>query len=134
MREAMHTGDAVAQVPPTACLKEVIIEMTRCPLGAACVLDSDGTLAGLITDGDLRRALTTHDDIRNLSAAEVMTRHPVSIEPDARLGEALERMEQRKSQISVLPVVDSAGRALGLIRLHDIFRGAPGHRLPPAWR
>jgi arabinose-5-phosphate isomerase len=123
VREAMHSGDAVARVFPGACLKEVIIEMTRCPLGAACVLDADGRLAGLITDGDLRRALTTHDDIRNLSAADVMTSRPVSIDPDARLGDALERMEQRNSQISVLPVVDSDGRALGLIRLHDIFRG-----------
>jgi arabinose-5-phosphate isomerase len=120
--EAMHTGDTVARVSPGASLKEVIIAMTRCPLGAACVLESDGSLAGLITDGDLRRALTNHDDIRNLCATDVMTSHPVSIGPEARLGDALERMERRNSQISVLPVVDSEGLALGLLRLHDIFR------------
>jgi arabinose-5-phosphate isomerase len=106
-------------------VKEVIIAMTRCPLGAACVLEADGTLAGLITDGDLRRALTHHDDIRHLSAADLMTRQPVSIGPDARVGDALERMEQRNSQISVLPVLDSGGRCIGLIRLHDVFRGGP---------
>ena len=122
VREAMHTGDAVARVAPQSSVKEVIIAMTRCPLGAACVLEADGALAGLITDGDLRRALTTHDDIRHLSAADLMTRQPVSIGPDARVGDALERMEQRNSQISVLPVVDSGGRWLGLIRLHDVFR------------
>ncbi len=121
VREAMHTGDAVARVSPQSSVKDVIIAMTHCPLGAACVLESDGTLAGLVTDGDLRRALTSHDDIRGLCAADVMTRQPVSIGPDALLGDALTRMEQRRSQISVLPVVDELGRALGLLRLHDIF-------------
>jgi arabinose-5-phosphate isomerase len=121
-REAMHTGDAVARVSPQSSVKDVIIAMTHCPLGAACVLESDGTLAGLITDGDLRRILTNHDDIRGLSASDVMTRRPISIGPDALLGDALALMEQRRSQISVLPVVDERGRALGLLRLHDIFR------------
>jgi arabinose-5-phosphate isomerase len=86
-------------------------------------------LAGFITDGDLRRVLTNHDDIRKLCAADAMTRTPVTIGPGATLGEALETMERRHSQISVLPVVDEAGRALGLLRLHDVFlgsqRGAP---------
>ena len=117
----MHAGDAFASVPPGAPLREVIIAMTQKPLGAACVVESDGRLAGLITDGDLRRALTMHDDIRSLTAADAMTRRPVSIGPDAPLGEALQRMERRSSQISVLPVVDAGGRALGLIRIHDVF-------------
>jgi len=121
VRQAMHTGEEVPSVPPDATLKEVIIEMTRRPLGGACVIDSQGKLEGFITDGDLRRALTKHDDIRSLSAGDAMTRRPVTIGPEATLGEALELMERRKSQISVLPVVDSDGRALGLIRLHDIF-------------
>jgi arabinose-5-phosphate isomerase len=122
VREVMHTGEEVARVASDSSMKEVIIAMTRCPLGAACVLAADGTLAGLITDGDLRRALTTHDDIRDLRAADVMTCQPVSIGPEARLADALERMERRASQISVLPVVETDGRALGLIRLHDVFR------------
>jgi len=71
----------------------------------------------------LRRALTNHDEVRGLRAEEAMTPHPVTIGPDATLGEALERMERRPSQISVLPVVDGAGRALGLLRLHDIYLG-----------
>jgi arabinose-5-phosphate isomerase len=121
VREAMHAGEPVA---PAATLKEVIIVMTRCPLGGACVVEPDGRLAGLITDGDLRRALSRHDDIRELCAADVMTRRPVEIGPEASLGEALDLMERRESPISVLPVVDEAGRALGLLRLHDVFRGA----------
>jgi arabinose-5-phosphate isomerase len=122
--EAMHAGDEVARVAPEASLKEVIIAMTRRPMGGACVVAPDGTLAGFVTDGDLRRALTNHDDIRELRAADVMTRTPVTIAPEASLGDALELMERRSSQISVLPVVDTDGRALGIIRLHDIFRGA----------
>jgi arabinose-5-phosphate isomerase len=121
VQEAMHSGDEVAMVPPAASLKEVIIAMTRRPMGGACVVAGDGTLAGFITDGDLRRALTTHDDIRALRAEDAMSRTPVTIGPGATLGEALERMERRTSQISVLPVVDTAGRALGLLRLHDIY-------------
>ena len=63
-----------------------------------------------------------HDDIRGLRARDVMTARPVTIGPDATLGHALELMERRPSQISVLPVVDAYGRALGMIRLHDVFR------------
>lgn len=124
VRAAMHTGDEVAFVAPEAPLREVIIAMTHRPLGGACVAASDGRLLGFITDGDLRRALTNHDDIRGLRAADAMTRTPVTIGPDASLGEALERMERRPSQISVLPVVDAGGRALGLLRLHDIYLGS----------
>jgi arabinose-5-phosphate isomerase len=124
VREAMHSGDEVATVPPDASLKAVIIAMTRCPLGGACVVAADGTLAGFLTDGDLRRALTNHDDIRDLRASDAMTRHPVTIGPQASLGEALERMERRASQISVLPVVDDAGRAVGILRIHDIYLGS----------
>lgn len=121
VRTAMHTDDEFAMVAPDASLREAIIAMTRRPLGAACVVAADGTLAGLITDGDIRRALTSHDDIRCLRAADAMTKRPITIAPDATLGEALELMERRSSQISALPVVGADGKALGLLRLHDVF-------------
>ncbi len=121
VRTAMHGLDEIACVEPGAALREVIIAMTRFPLGAACVVESDGSLAGLITDGDVRRALTNHDDIRDLRAGDAMTRRPVAIGPGATLGEALELMERRTSQISALPVVDESGKAVGLLRLHDVF-------------
>jgi arabinose-5-phosphate isomerase len=123
VREAMHRPDEVARVSPEASLKDVIIAMTRLPLGAACVIDRDGTLAGVVTDGDLRRALTNHDDIRGLCARDVMTATPVTIGPGASLGEALDLMERRPSQISVLPVVEESGLAVGMIRIHDIYLG-----------
>jgi arabinose-5-phosphate isomerase len=123
VREVLHGRDEVAWVDLEASLKHVVIAMTRHPWGAACVVDSAGVLSGLITDGDLRRALQEHDDIRALNAADVMTVNPVTIAPDALLLEALRLMEDRPSQISVLPVVDPAhGRCLGLVRLHDIYR------------
>jgi arabinose-5-phosphate isomerase len=124
VRQVMHRCEEIAIVSPQGSLKEVILAMTDRPWGAACVVTPAGTLAGLITDGDLRRALRGHDDIRGLLAQEVMTPAPVSIDPDATLADALEKMERRQSQISVLPVVDDAGRALGLLRLHDIYLGA----------
>jgi arabinose-5-phosphate isomerase len=124
VQKAMHALAEIAIVGPDASLKEVIIAMTDRPWGAASVVAPSGRLEGLITDGDLRRALTNHDDIRGLRAENVMTRSPVSIGPDATLGEALERMERRASQISVLPVVDGSGRAVGLLRIHDIYLGA----------
>jgi len=119
--KAMHEIGETAVVAPGTPLKEVIIAMTERPLGGACVVDAGGKLAGLITDGDLRRALTNHDDVRTLRAEEVMTVKPVSIGPNATLSEALERMERRPSQISVLPVVDEDGHAVGLLRLHDVY-------------
>jgi arabinose-5-phosphate isomerase len=121
--EAMHTGDEVAWVAPDTALKDVIVAMTRRPLGGACVVAADGRLAGFLTDGDLRRALTNHDDIRTLRAADAMTAAPVTVGPEANLGQALELMERRRSQISALPVVDGEGRALGLLRIHDIYLG-----------
>jgi len=121
--DVMHAGNEVAWVSPTDPLKEVVVAMTERPLGAACVVARDGRLLGLITDGDLRRALRAHDDIRPLRAQDIMTAKPTVVDPESRLAEALELMENRPSQISVLPVVDpESGRCLGLLRVHDIYR------------
>jgi len=135
VRDVMHGRDEIAIAHAEDSLKQVVIAMTHHPWGAACVLDASGRLIGLVTDGDVRRALQAHDDIRGLRAPAVMTKNPATIAPDARLQEALRLMEDRPSQISVLPVVDPAnGVCLGLLRLHDIYRagigrtgiGAPG--------
>lgn len=122
VEDVMHCGKEVAWVTPSHSLKDVVIALSRCPLGAACVLSSDGRLVGLITDGDIRRAFEAHDDIRALAAADVMTTSPLTIHAAALLNEALLVMEDRPSQISVLPVVDPTGRCIGLLRLHDIYR------------
>lgn len=121
--DVMHTGERAAWARPDDSIRQVVIAMTERPLGAACVVDDEGRLLGLITDGDLRRALQSQDDLRRLRAEDLMTRRPITVAPDARLQEALRLMEDRPSQISVLPVVEpGSGRCLGLIRIHDVYR------------
>jgi arabinose-5-phosphate isomerase len=119
--DVMHTGGDVAWVTPGDSLKRVVVEMSRHPLGAACVVSPRHNLLGLITDGDVRRALERHDDIRLLDAAGIMTSSPVSIAPESFIQDALRLMEDRPSQISVLPVVEG-DRCVGLVRIHDLYR------------
>jgi arabinose-5-phosphate isomerase len=126
VEDVMHTDCQVAWAKPGDPLKRVVIEMSRHPLGAACVVGGDGTLLGLITDGDVRRALEQHDDIRTLRAEDVMTRSPVTVAPMTLVHDALRLMEDRPSQISVLPVMaPGETRCLGLVRLHDLYRRDP---------
>jgi arabinose-5-phosphate isomerase len=120
--DVMHSGGDVAWVSPGDSMKRVVVEMSRHALGAACVVDGGHFLLGLITDGDVRRALERHDDIRELDAAGIMTHSPVRIGPEAPVQDALRTMEDRPSQISVLPVVDGE-RCVGLVRIHDLYRG-----------
>jgi arabinose-5-phosphate isomerase len=123
--QILHGGDEVAWAGPDDSMKSVIISMNRHPLGAACVADSNGGLLGIVTDGDLRRALEGDIDIRLVRVRDVMKKSPVTIGPEATLREALLLMEDRPSQISVLPVVEGAGpgaKCLGLIRLHDLYQ------------
>jgi len=122
VRDVMHAGDAVAWVRAADSLRAVVVAMTQKPLGAACVVDGEQRLAGIITDGDLRRALQKHDDIRGLRASDLMTPRPTTIAPDAILRDAIHLMEERPSQISVLPVIE-AGVCIGLLRIHDLYQG-----------
>jgi arabinose-5-phosphate isomerase len=87
-------------------------------------VDDAGRLAGIITDGDLRRTIeqTDHDALARLTCDDFMTCRPAVATPDLLAYDALQLMENRPSQISVLPVVDSDGMCVGLIRLHDIVR------------
>ena len=118
----MHAGDQLPRVAATTPIKHVIIEISAKALGAACVLDEGQGLAGLITDGDIRRMLQTYDDVRPITAETIMTVDPITVGVDTLLGDALKVMEERTGQLSVLPVVESSGRCLGLLRLHDIVR------------
>ncbi len=121
--DVMHQGEAVAWVGPQTPLRQVIIAMTERPLGAACVVDGDFNLLGLITDGDLRRALVNHDDIRPLLAEDCMTKKPLTVTPEVSLKETARLMEERTSQISVLPVLEAQSRkCLGLVRIHDVYQ------------
>jgi arabinose-5-phosphate isomerase len=120
--DVMHAGSGVAWVSPADKLRDVVVAMTRYPLGAACVVDQSRSLLGIITDGDLRRALQAHEDIRFLTAAEIMTAHPITISSTMTLKEAAQVMEDRPSQISVLPVIGERQECLGLFRIHDVYQ------------
>lgn len=121
--DAMRPLDKTAVVSPGTSLRDTVIAMTTHPHGAACVCDAAGKLVGVLTDGDLRRALRKHDNLTGLTAGELMTRNPVCAHPGMGLGEAARLMEDRPSQISVLPVTDaSSGGCVGLIRIHDIYQ------------
>lgn len=122
--DVMHTGNTIAWASLDDPVRLVVIAMTRYALGAACVVDEADKLLGIITDGDLRRALQTHDDIRPLRAVHIMTPKPITISPQASLQDAVRLMEDRPSQLSVLPVVDETQRCLGLLRIHDIYQAA----------
>lgn len=121
--EVMHSINKIATAEMQETLREVVIRMSEYPLGAACIIDKAGCLKGIITDGDIRRLLSEDGDILNKQVSECMTMAPVYIEPETRLGEALRIMEDRRSQISVLPVVSGGEGALrGLLRLHDAYQ------------
>jgi arabinose-5-phosphate isomerase len=120
--DVMHAASGVALVSPADKLRDIVVAMNRYPLGAACVVDQSRSLLGIITDGDLRRALQAHEDIRFLTAAEIMTAHPISISSTLTLKEAAQVMEDRPSQISVLPVIGERQECLGLLRIHDVYQ------------
>ena len=122
--DLMRTGDENPTILPSASWIEVVSAITRGGLGAVNVVLDTGVLAGIITDGDLRRAVQTSNpsDLGKLNAERLMTRSPITISPDELAYSALQLMENRPSQISVLPVVDGGRRSVGLLRLHDLVR------------
>ena len=118
--DLMLTGDAVPVVPEGTPLREVIAEMTRKRKGMTTVTDGAGRLAGVITDGDLRRLHLTGKSIDDLSAGQVASREPKTIRAEDLAAKALEVMETW--QITSLVIVDQARRPVGLIHMHDILR------------
>ena len=122
VKDVMHKHEHVAWVKVSDPIKTVAQSMTDFPLGAACVTGDNGDFAGLITEGDLRRVLQEFDRVDQLTANDIMTGSPVTIRPDMSLKDALHLMEDRPSQISVLPVMEKdAKTCLGLVRIHDIY-------------
>jgi arabinose-5-phosphate isomerase len=115
----MHAGDRAPIVSVTTPMREVIYEMSRQGLGMTCVVDAN-RLIGIITDGDLRRRMSETSSILELTAAEAMTRDPVTIGGSMLAAEALHLMEQRK--ITSLIVVDAERTVQGVLHLHDLWR------------
>ena len=121
VRDLMHDSPNIS---PGAGWIDVVKAISNYSLGAVNVVDGGGTLAGIVTDGDLRRTIerTPSAGLELLSAEQMMTRNPITASPDMLAFDALQLMENRPSQISVLPVTDETGNCIGLLRLHDIVR------------
>ena len=121
--EVMRPVEKCAAVKPDASLRDTVIAMTKFPLGAALLVAEDGTLAGILTDGDLRRALTKEGNLLAHKAVDFATTKPVRAHTGMSLGDAARLMEDRPSQISVLPVTDpKTNKCLGLVRIHDVYQ------------
>jgi len=119
--DVMHGGDDVPRIFEKASLSEALVEMSRKRLGMTAVVDADGRLVGLFTDGDLRRTLDNPAlDIRQASIGEVMTHQPKTIGADQLAVEAARMMETYK--ISGLIVVDGDQRPVGALNIHDLLR------------
>ena len=120
--ELMHTGAELPLVSGSATMADVLREVSAKRLGLTGVLGADGTLAGIITDGDLRRAVQRHGDVLRFAASELMTRAPKTVPAGALAESALALMEQHA--ITALFIVDADGRPAGVLHLHDLLRAA----------
>jgi arabinose-5-phosphate isomerase len=119
--DVMHSGEQVPKVPANASISDALVEMTRKGLGMTAVVDEQGVLLGVFTDGDLRRTLDdAHIDLRATAVTRVMTLKPKTITQDKLAVEAARMMEDHK--IHALLVQDGDGRVVGALNIHDLLR------------
>ncbi|HMX15202.1 MAG TPA: KpsF/GutQ family sugar-phosphate isomerase [Rhodocyclaceae bacterium] len=120
VRDVMRDGDGLPRVGEGTPVPHALLEMSRGGLGMTIVQDSEGRLAGIFTDGDLRRSLERLGDLREIPVRKVMTTHPHSIGPDRLAVEAVEMMDRLR--INQLLVLDARGAVVGALNMHDLFR------------
>lgn len=120
VKDLMHAGDSLPVVKVTQPVKEVLFEITAKRLGMTTVIDGEGRMAGIITDGDLRRALERSANLLESTAGEIMTRSPRQISADALAAEAVAVMEDHS--ITSLVIVAPDGRPEGVVHLHDLLK------------
>jgi len=118
--DVMHVGEQMPRSAPDDRLKDALLEMSRKGLGATVIADQTGQVLGIFTDGDLRRALDRQVDIHATRVADVMTHQCKTITPGTLAAEALRMMQQYK--INALPVVNSTGKLVGVLNMHDLLR------------
>lgn len=118
VRDIMHPRGELALGTEATPMSEALILMTQRSYGCLGVIDAEGRLAGIVTDGDLRRHMAP--DLLNLTVGEVMTRSPKTIDPDALTSEALEQLNSLR--ITSLFVIDAEKRPVGLVHIHDLLR------------
>jgi arabinose-5-phosphate isomerase len=118
--DLMHTGDAIPKVGPDTILSSALVEMTRKGLGMTAVVDGDGKLTGVFTDGDLRRTIDHKIDVHEVSVSDVMTTDCKTVHPGMLAAEALQIMDSTK--INALPVVNDNNELVGALNMHDMLR------------
>jgi arabinose-5-phosphate isomerase len=124
VEDRMHAVPNVPRVGAGTPMKDVLFEMTKHRLGMTTVVDGDGRLVGMISDGDLRRQMERHGyTLLDRAAGECMTVRPATVEPRQLAAAALVLMEERK--ITSLPVVEPDGRLAGVVHLHDLWESQP---------
>jgi arabinose-5-phosphate isomerase len=120
VRDLMHRGDAIPLAPPGLPMDRALLVITEKRFGCLGVVNASGRLVGIVTDGDLRRAMGP--DLLSRQVASVMTPEPRTIAPDALAGEALHPMNANERPITALFVVDATSRPLGILHIHDLLR------------
>lgn len=125
VQDLMHKDTDSAMLPPSATMDEVVIALTKYRHGGVCIVEGQTAqgrpmLAGVIVEGDIRRALVKKEAFFRLKASDIMTRKPKSVHPMTKAADALELMENRAGQLSFLPVVDEDGGCVGVLRVHDL--------------
>jgi arabinose-5-phosphate isomerase len=118
--ELMHTGKAIPQVSTDTLLSDALMEMTRKGLGMTAVVGADGKLAGVFTDGDLRRTIDQRIDVHTARINEVMTTNCKTIHPGMLAAEALQIMDATK--VNALPVINADNELVGALNMHDLLR------------
>jgi arabinose-5-phosphate isomerase len=118
--DLMYSGDKIAAIDEMATLDDVILEITHKRFGGTCVLAADGRLAGIITDGDLRRLLKKRHSIDGLIARDIMTRNPKTVHVDTMAAQVLDIMEEH--DIMQMVIVDAEHRPKGMVHLHDLLK------------
>ncbi len=122
VKDLMHSGEELPVLSREEDIENVLVVLTKKKMGAVCISDTGkekGKLIGIITEGDIRRALSHKERFFTYKAADIMIENPVSVDIDAMALDALHLMENRESQINVLPVVED-GNVAGIIRIHDL--------------
>ena len=120
IKDVMHTGDAIPKVKENALLSEALVEMTDKRLGMTAIVDSNNSVLGIFTDGDLRRALEKDINFKTTSIKEVMTPNGIQTSPDMLAAEALHLMEKHK--IFPMLVTDKDNKLAGAFNMHDLFK------------
>lgn len=120
VEQLMHAGDRVPRVAPSATMSDVVHEISSKGLGMTCIVDTDDRLLGIITDGDLRRHMSTTPALMELTAQRIMTREPVLVDRTQLAVEAIRMMEERR--ITSLVVVGPERQVQGVVHLHSLWR------------